>query len=228
MSKRRIMLRIFVQCCLLVFCILRHSDAGDSVQLQELSKRLSFLENSEIEHRNVNTELKTTIDQLQATVENWKTKANELESRLHHKDKRFVAAPEAPVAFHAVMDASVDHLGHNQNIVFETVLLNLGNAYHNAHGVFQAPQSGVYVFSGTIMSWIDPKPEIQAELVKNGQVLARIFGHGDSGRHDQGGVTVTTQLVTGDEVWIRELTPNDDAVYGGRFSSFTGFLLYDM
>jgi len=46
--------------------------------------------------------------------------------------------PETPVAFHAVVDSrAVDQLGHNQNIVFETVLLNQGQGYHPSHGVFE-------------------------------------------------------------------------------------------
>jgi len=45
---------------------------------------------------------------------------------------------ETPVAFHAVVDSrTVDQLGHNQNIVFETVLLNQGQGYHPNHGVFE-------------------------------------------------------------------------------------------
>jgi len=78
------------------------------------------------------------------------------------------------------------------------------------------------------MSYVDPKPEIQAEIVKNGASLARIFAHGDSGRHDQGAVTVTTQLNATDEVWVRESSPNDGELLGLKFTTFTGFLIYSL
>jgi len=76
------------------------------------------------------------------------------------------------------------------------------------------------------MSYVAPKPEVQAEIVKNGDVLGAIFAHGDSGRHDQGALTVSVQLNATDEVWVRERYPNDGEIFGARFSTFTGFLIY--
>lgn len=135
--------------------------------------------------------------------------------------------PEIPVAFHAVMAIhDKAHIGINQHIVFEDELLNLGNAYHKLHGTFIAPISGIYVFSVSIMTSVDPYPEVQASVMKNTTELARVFGHGDNGRHDQGSVTVTVQLDVNDEVWVELIYPADDTIYGGRFTSFTGFLLF--
>ena len=61
---------------------------------------------------------------------------------------------EYPVAFHAVLDQlSVDHIGHYQNIVFETVLLNEGQGYHSNHGVFQViflKTTNVFFFQSTV------------------------------------------------------------------------------
>lgn len=105
------------------------------------------------------------------------------------------------------------------------MLLDLGEGYHELHGTFISPLAGIYVFSTTVMSYIDPYPEVQAALVKNGNPLARVFCHGDNGKHDQGSVTVTVQLEEGDEVWVEQLHPSDDSIYGGRFTSFTGFLV---
>jgi len=116
----------------------------------------------------------------------------------------------------------------NQNIVFETVIENLGGGYHNQHGIFIAPANGVYIFSVSILSWVNDHAEFQADLKKDGVILARAFGHGDSGRHDQGSVTVATQLQKGNEVWVSLKYPNDDSIYGARYSTFMGCLVYPL
>lgn len=119
------------------------------------------------------------------------------------RTKRFVVEPEVPVAFHAVVDLrTIEHIGVHQHIVFEEEYLNVGEGYHKLLGTFLAPYDGIYVFSASVMSSVNDHPEVQAAIVKNGTVLARIFGHGDNGRHDQGSATVTIQLNTGDEVWV--------------------------
>ncbi|KAH3721492.1 hypothetical protein DPMN_064420 [Dreissena polymorpha] len=71
--------------------------------------------------------------------------------------------------------AGQEHIGLNQNIVFEKVLTNEGGGYHPNHGVFTAPQSGVYVFSSSIMA--TPGGEIHTAIVHNENAVARIFAH---------------------------------------------------
>lgn len=134
--------------------------------------------------------------------------------------------PESPVAFHAVLDdGETSNIGLGQHIPFPTELLNLGGGYHKLHGTFICSLSGVYVFSTSILSYRNPHPDIQASVMKNGQVLARVYGHGDNGIYDQGSVTVTVQLQEGDEVWVELHNPADSSIYGYRYTSFTGFLL---
>lgn len=141
-------------------------------------------------------------------------------------NKRLVVDPEVPVAFHAVMKRNmITHITTGQNVVFDTELLNVGNGYHSEHGVFIAPYPGIYVFSVSILSYVDPHPEAQVDLVRNNIVLAKVYVHGDSGRHDQGSVTATVQLDAGDEVWAQTSVYDDTTIWGGRLSSFTGFLL---
>lgn len=144
--------------------------------------------------------------------------------------RRFVVSAEEPIAFHAVADANQSHLGKGQNIVFETVLLNLGSGYHNQHGIFIAPVGGLYVFSVSILNQpLQSHEIIEAVLLKNGVKLAISLANGTPKTVDQGSITATTQLQDGDEVWVEVYYPGTDAfVYGNKFSSFTGFLLYSM
>ncbi|WAQ93525.1 hypothetical protein MAR_005996, partial [Mya arenaria] len=82
--------------------------------------------------------------------------------------QRFVVDVEQPVAFHAVVDKQeIQHITVGQPIVFETVLLNSGGAYHNSHGLFIAPMHGIYMFSASILSDYVPKVHIESAIVKN-------------------------------------------------------------
>lgn len=133
------------------------------------------------------------------------------------------------MAFHAVSTkGETPHLGIKQNIVFVTQLLNLGGGYHNQHGLFIAPKPGLYIFSTSVLSYIDAHAEFNAAIVKNGFILATAYGHGDSGRHDQGSVTVVTQLNVGDEVSVKNINNADDSIWGSTYTTFMGILVVEM
>jgi hypothetical protein len=56
------------------------------------------------------------------------------------------------VAFFAYLTYQANNLGAFQNIVFDNVVTNIGNAYNWNHGLFIAPVNGTYVFSFTLMA----------------------------------------------------------------------------
>ena len=60
---------------------------------------------------------------------------------------------ETPVAFIATLSDHAESLGADQNIAFENVITNVGDAYNSQAGVFIAPVSGIYVFSTSTMSY---------------------------------------------------------------------------
>jgi len=124
---------------------------------------------------------------------------------------------EEPVAFFAAKQAHQDGIGINQNIKFDNVPLNLGNGYHPGHGLFIAPKAGLYLFSSSLLTH-----------QVNGNTVAKVYGHGDSGRHDQGSQTVLVRLDINDEVYVRNIDIANDYVYGELASTFSGVLLYDM
>ncbi|XP_060555247.1 multimerin-2-like [Ruditapes philippinarum] len=131
------------------------------------------------------------------------------------------------VAFHAVLTPyHIDHLGDNDNIRFDRVLLNEGDGYHNQHGLFITPKPGFYLFSVTLATNYDGP--FFAELRKNGAILVNLSGNGQAGGYlDQSSVTVVTKLNAGDEVWVVHTGPVDGSIFGNYFSSFTGVLLAD-
>lgn len=140
-------------------------------------------------------------------------------------EKRRRQSEEEIVAFTARKSRTQPEVSINQHILFDDVLINLGAAYQDKQGLFIAPQSGVYVFSVSILStYSSDEEEFHAALVHNGDLIARIYGCGSPGRHDQAGQTVIIQLETGDEVWIENIELVSD-VWGAYYSTFSGYLL---
>ena len=132
------------------------------------------------------------------------------------------------MAFFAAKQAHQDGLGINQNIKFDNVRLNLGNGYHPGHGLFIAPKAGLYLFSSSLLTHHVNIVEIEAAITVNGNSVAKVYGHGDSGRHDQGSQTVLIRLNINDEVYVRNIDIANGYVYGDSYSTFSGVLLYDM
>ncbi|XP_053381921.1 uncharacterized protein LOC123539871 [Mercenaria mercenaria] len=153
---------------------------------------------------------------------------NQLISRITALEKTIKHQCQKPVAFHAVRDgAEYAHLGAYQHIVFNTVLLNIGNGYNAHNGIFTAPKAGLYIFSASILSYNGPKTSaFAADIIKDGKtVLARVYGHGVNGLYDQGSATVVTQLKAGEQVWVWLFWTPNDSLYGGRYTTFSGSLI---
>lgn len=55
---------------------------------------------------------------------------------------------EYQIAFYTGLSKSIENKPVNKNcqLIFESVMLNLGNGYDNTTGIFTVPVSGVYIF----------------------------------------------------------------------------------
>ncbi|XP_060602844.1 heavy metal-binding protein HIP-like [Ruditapes philippinarum] len=134
------------------------------------------------------------------------------------------AENEIHVAFFAKMDKHLVHAGIHQNIVFDTVVTNVGNGYHSHVGTFIAPVSGTYVFSATLVSFYHVNAH--AEFVKNGQVLTTMFVNGAEAGYDTTSQTIVLQLQKGDDVVVQNKDA-DKSFYGTGQGTFSGFLLFE-
>ena len=133
---------------------------------------------------------------------------------------------ESPVAFLATLSDHAVNLGANQNIAFDNVITNVGNAYNSHAGVFIAPVSGIYVFSTSIMSYQNTRTHYAFE--RNGNIVMRLFYNGDELlAYDTTGSTITLQLSKCDDVAVVNGDLDND-VHGNHYSSITGFLLQEI
>ena len=127
-------------------------------------------------------------------------------------------APELPVAFQAAMQTSTARLALHQDVVFDTVKSNIGNAYMPASGTFVAPVAGIYVFHLSVFS----DQTIHCGIAVNGHAQTNAFAQ----HHSQGGTSLLVHLVKDDVASVTTVALANGVVYGDFFSSFSGFLLF--
>ncbi|XP_052765607.1 complement C1q tumor necrosis factor-related protein 3-like isoform X1 [Mya arenaria] len=142
----------------------------------------------------------------------------------HRSQKRFVfSPPEMPVAFSAFKNANLGSVNANQNIVFDSILINEGNGYHSNHGLFIAPQSGIYFFTITLLHPNQPTP-VHAEVIRNGTVIARL--HSESNQYEQTSQSLIANVNTGEEIYVVNRDYANEVYTTGLYSSFSGFLIW--
>ena len=128
------------------------------------------------------------------------------------------------VAFSARLTTDTPSLSPNQDIVFNDVIVNVGSAYHKAHGIFVAPVPGVYLFTTSLLAY--GTKSHHAKIVRGGQELARTdFNDADS--FDDSSQTVIVQLQKGDFVAVQNADYSGMVYTGFNYSTFSGFLLYE-
>jgi len=133
---------------------------------------------------------------------------------------------ETPIAFLATLSVHAHHLGANQNIAFDQVITNLGDAYNPHVGGFIAPVSGVYVFSTTLFSY--PATDAHFGVLHNWHLVITLYQETSIGsKYDTSSTTVVLQLSNGDVVSIANRDA-DKSLHGYGHTSFTGFLLKEL
>ena len=133
------------------------------------------------------------------------------------------ATPDTEVAFFATLNRTQVHIGQLQSIVFDQVETNIGNGYDQYTGVFSAPESGVYVFSTTIVTL--GANSTHYGVFKNRVQKTIMWVNGFQNSYDSSSHTVILKLQKGDDVTIKH-TESDKSVQGDLHSMFSGFLLY--
>lgn len=116
-------------------------------------------------------------------------------------------------------------MGTMQNIAFDNIISNLGNAYNPHAGVFIAPVSGIYLFSTSLLTY--PETSAHFQIVKNGTVVTKAYLQANSASRETGAMTVVLQLARGDDVSVVNVDI-DNSVNGYHYSFFTGVLLQEL
>ncbi|KAL4230592.1 hypothetical protein ACF0H5_010969 [Mactra antiquata] len=194
--------------------------------IRELSNRLDSQQQQIDSQR---TEIKMLKDKLAEKEAN-----EELELSLDNQPSKSLHVRQLPtlpsegtIAFTAVLNHEVTNMGVDQNIVFDLVHTNIGNAYNPHHGTFVAPVTGVYVIHTTIftrynnIAW--------CEIVVNGASKAGVFVKAASGQHNSGSQMLVLRLSQGDDVAVQNIQKTD-YIFSDHYvyPTFSGFLLKDL
>ncbi|XP_045185580.2 complement C1q tumor necrosis factor-related protein 3-like [Mercenaria mercenaria] len=203
--------------------------------------RLSLLEDKVLKQEKINNEQEALIGYLKAQNEEFLTRMNAQKATIKQLEtrnalsiqRRFVLDSEGPVAFSAVIDPSfIEHTKPSTAIKFETILTEFGGGYNNDTGIFVAPHTGLYLLSCSMLDHMAHGGHggvmIHGEIMRNHDVLARVFAHAEASYRDQGANTIIAKLTRGDQVWVRTMDNSDLGLGGSRYTSFSGYLLWQM
>ncbi|XP_060074569.1 uncharacterized protein LOC132554276 [Ylistrum balloti] len=133
------------------------------------------------------------------------------------------------VAFSASMTNSVSVHQH-ETLVFGHVLLNEGNGYNGADGIFIVPRGGVYVFTWSITSAKnnDGTYDIHTSLLINGSPVGAIDSDADSNNWGSATGIVVVAVENGDHVFVRMATGSSGSIISQSEtkSTFSGWFLF--
>lgn len=127
------------------------------------------------------------------------------------------------VAFMATATPRQSGLQEKQVLVFDHVVTNVGNGYDKSSGTFIAPVDGIYSFSTTVLT--DNNVEIWGFIDVNESPKVWYNARGTDGRHDSGSQSLIIRLSKGDRVTVRNYA-NGGNIYGGHYTTFSGFMLF--
>lgn len=128
----------------------------------------------------------------------------------------------------AILTTTRFNLGVDQVIIFNTAPLNEGGGYKVLHGIFTAPQAGIYIFSTILVTRSHDKyhtKHTNAAIMRNGHPVAIVYAQAETGLYGEGSQTAILHLNQGDDVWVSNTEHTDNEVYGHSHSTFSGALL---
>ncbi|XP_069470580.1 cerebellin-4-like isoform X2 [Ambystoma mexicanum] len=145
--------------------------------------------------------------------------------------RRIQELKDSRVAFTAIMLPTVNScygpFTVNIPVPYRTALLNRGNAFNPALGIFTAPRKGLYVFSYVAYSnsAVMKRSYASIALMKNSDVIVSVWEDNKEDSEDSGSHGIILLLNGGDQVYIR--------LHAGRYlcniaykaNEFSGFLL---
>ncbi|XP_078317159.1 uncharacterized protein LOC144620423 [Crassostrea virginica] len=170
--------------------------------------------------KNTTSSLQSDIDEYEATQLKISATLSSLELfRINQTLSK--CDPKQEVAFTAGVTSS-SSTWNSGTLIFNSVILNVGNGYNPSTGVFTSPVAGTYVFYVTAVEY--NKQYLKVDIVLNSVSKVRTMGYSDAA-YQTGTNMVVLNLQKGDSVWVMY---NDGTGYWTQTvpaTTFTGFLI---
>ena len=109
--------------------------------------------------------------------------------------------PKPKIAFHTVLTSNEPAIG-NKIVKFQQTSLDTANAYNSADGIYIVPETGIYVFTWTMISHVHSI--VSSELLINSNVAGKTLADSDENGdyHTSTGITVAS-VMQGDHVFVQ-------------------------
>ena len=118
--------------------------------------------------------------------------------------------------------ASLSSTWNSGTLVFNSVILNVGNGYNPSTGVFTSPVAGTYVFYVTAVEY--SKQYLMVDIVLNSVSKVRTIGESNAA-YQTGTNMVVLNLQKGDSVWVKHASGQGYYTLSVPITTFTGFLV---
>ena len=129
--------------------------------------------------------------------------------------------PKQKVAFTAGV-TSDSTTWNSGTLIFNSVILNVGNGYNPSTGIFTSPVAGTYVFYVTAVEYSNQY--LRVDIVLNS--VSKVRTMGDSSTSFQTGTNmVILNLQKGDSVWVRYASGKGYYTSSVPITTFTGLLV---
>ncbi|XP_078316918.1 uncharacterized protein LOC111103853 [Crassostrea virginica] len=195
----------------------RMNDKSNAATLSDMEKR----------HLTLIDDLKNTTSSLQADIGEYETNQLKISATISSLELFRInqtltkCDPKQKVAFTAGV-TSDSTTWNSGTLIFNSVILNVGNGYNPSTGIFTSPVAGTYVFYVTAVEYI--KQYLMVDIVLNSVSKVRTMGHNDAA-YQTGTNMVVLNLQKGDSVWVRHYSGKGYYTYSVPVTTFTGFLV---
>ncbi|XP_062617936.1 C1q-related factor-like [Saccostrea cucullata] len=211
----------------------REGDLNKILINQDLTQKIQLAQNV--------IKVMNDVQKLKNDVQRLETENSHLKAEIDYKTNSCTRTLECldqktRVAFYAYYSNNFKALTTGTTLVFDSVITNLGNGYHNRTGIFTTPSSGVYAFTWTVNaaglhvagSSGNEYGEMNASIKQNGVTRGSIKADSERKNDDDSATGfVVLSLSLGDKIKIVSDKFNGQ---GGMYSddeygrtSFSGF-----
>ena len=135
-----------------------------------------------------------------------------------------MASSGGPIAFSAFMSRT-QQIDLHQDIIFDRVITNVGEAYNAHSGHFVAPRSGMFIFYVVLTN--TPGHAASAQLLHNGRMITQVLADDVAGAYETSTQVAIVQVERGDQIWVQNeyQFSTIEQFDGGSWSSFSGLLI---
>ncbi|KAL8601339.1 hypothetical protein ACOMHN_054632 [Nucella lapillus] len=126
------------------------------------------------------------------------------------------------VAFFAGLKDNTGPVSENTDLIFDSVITNVGDAFNMDTGRFTAPYNGTFQF--TVVVAAQGRQRAAVDLVVNGRMVATIWAESIP-YWASATNTAILSLKSGDEVWL-VLLSRASYIHGYMYSTFSGHCLF--